>query len=73
MSALSDKVIALSKPYLGPATETFLGRQCQHLRVDMASLTPAHLKDLSTWVRRSGALIMDASKADKLANQIAAI
>ncbi len=29
MSAISDKVLALSKPYFGPATESFLARQMQ--------------------------------------------
>lgn len=72
MSALSDKVIALSKPYLGPAAESFLNRQCGHLKIEMSALTPAHLKDLAMWVSRSGALIMDAQKADELAKKVAA-
>ena len=28
MSEITNKVLAISKPYLGPATEAFLGRQC---------------------------------------------
>jgi hypothetical protein len=72
MSALSDKVIAASKPYLGPATESFIARQCQsHLKVDPATLTVINLKALSEWVERSGALVMDPAKATELAKKIA--
>ncbi len=72
MSALSDKLLALSKPYLGPAAESFLARQCKgHLNVEIAAITPAHLKDLATWVERSGALIMDPARAAELAKKIA--
>ncbi len=36
MSATSDKVIGLSKPYFGPATESFLARQCKsHLKIEL--------------------------------------
>ena len=73
MSALSDKLRNLSKPYLGPAAESFLSRQCKgHLNIDMAAITSAHLKDLAAWVERSGALIMDPAKAAELAGKIAA-
>lgn len=70
MSALSDKILALSKPYLGPAAESFLARQCKgHLNIEMGAITTSHLKDLSTWVERSGALIMEPSKAAELASR----
>jgi hypothetical protein len=39
----------------------------------MTALTSANLKDLAVWVNRSGALIMDAQKADVLAKKIAAL
>jgi hypothetical protein len=72
MSEISDKVIAISKPYFGPATESFLARQCKgHLNVDVGSLTQSHLKDLATWVEKSGALIMDAGKAAEVGRKIA--
>lgn len=72
MSALSDKVIAASKPYLGPATESFIARQCQsHLKVDPSALAVTNLKALSEWVERSGALVMDPAKATELAKKIA--
>ena len=74
MSATSEKVVALSKPYFGPATESFLDRQCtSHLKIAMADLAPSHLKDLAKWVENSGALIMDAAKAAEIAKKIAAL
>ena len=73
MSALSDKVLALSKPYLGPATESFLARQCTgHLKIELAALTPAHLPELAKWVTNSGAMIMDGAKAAELGKKISA-
>ena len=72
MSAISDKVIAVSKPYFGPATESFLSRQCKgHLNIEVASLAQSHLPELAKWVERSGALIMDAAKAAEVAAKIA--
>jgi len=72
MSALSEKVVAISKPYFGPATEAFLNRQCKaHLNIEVAALAQPHLKELSKWVQTSGALLMDAAKAAELAGKIA--
>lgn len=74
MSALSDKVIAISKPYFGPATESFLSRQCKgHLNIEVAALTQSHLKELAKWVQTSGALIMDAAKAAEVASKISSL
>jgi hypothetical protein len=74
MSAISDKVIAISKPYFGPATESFLNRQCKgHLNIEVSALTESHLKELAQWVQRSGALIMDAAKAAEVAGKIASL
>ncbi|HLK03769.1 MAG TPA: hypothetical protein VKT53_04945 [Candidatus Acidoferrum sp.] len=74
MSEVSDKIINVSKTYLGPATESFLSRQCTaHLKVELASLTAAQVKTLAERVEKSAALIMDAAKAAELAKKIAAI
>lgn len=73
MSALSEKVLTLSKPYLGPAAESFLARQCKgHLNCELENLTMGNLKDLASWVERSGALIMEPAKAAELAKKIGA-
>jgi hypothetical protein len=74
MSAVSDKVIAISKTYLGPATESFLARQCKgHLKVELANLTAANIKDLAKWVQEGAGLIMDADKASQLASRISSV
>jgi hypothetical protein len=71
MSALSDKVIAISKPYFGPATEKFLIRQCAHLNIEVTAIEPSHLPKLAEWVNRSGKMIMDPAKASEVADKIA--
>jgi hypothetical protein len=74
MSAISDKVLAISKPYLGPATESFMERQCKgHLNISMADLAQVHLKELAKWVQIGGALVMDATKAADLSKKISAL
>jgi hypothetical protein len=74
MSEILDRVIAVSKPYFGPATQSFLSRQCKkHLNIELNSLTESHLDELAIWVRTSGALIMDAAKAADVARKIAAL
>lgn len=72
MSEISDKVIAISKPYFGPATESFLSRQCKdHLNIDVAALAQSHLPELAKWVERSAAHLMDSAKAAEVAAKIA--
>jgi hypothetical protein len=74
MSDVTNKVLALSKPYLGPATEAFLGRQCKlFLKIDMAALTSANLKELANCFELGGRAIMDPAKATELAKKIAAL
>jgi len=74
MSATSDKVMALSKSYLGPATESFLARQCKtHLKIELSALEHAQLKELAKWVESGAALIMDHAKATELGHKIAAL
>jgi len=74
MSVASDKVIAIGKTYFGPATESFLSRQCKsHLKMELKDLTPADLKTLANWVEVGAGLIMDQAKAAEVARKIAAI
>ncbi len=74
MSSVSEKVINISKTYLGPATESFLARQCKgHLKLELADLTSANLKDLAKWVKEGAGLIMDADKASQLASKISSV
>jgi len=74
MSAISDKVLTISKPYLGPAAESFLSRQCKaHLKTDIAMLDASHLRELAKWVEVGAGLIMDKAKASELSKKIGAL
>jgi hypothetical protein len=69
-----DKVIEVSKPYLGPAAIQFIERQCKsHLKTEPSLLAATQLQDLSKRVEISAGLIMDAGKAAELARKIAAL
>lgn len=71
MSLYTD-ITALSKPYLGPAAEQFIAKQCQtYLNIAPTALTKAHLADLSMWVDTAGRRFMDAAKCKELAAKIA--
>ncbi|MGA3226168.1 MAG: hypothetical protein ABSC65_20555 [Acidobacteriaceae bacterium] len=74
MSDVTNKVLAVSKPYLGPAAEQFLVRQCKlFLKIDSAALTAANLKELAGCFEVGGRAIMDPAKATELAKKIAAL
>jgi hypothetical protein len=74
MSATSDKVLAVSKPYLGPAAESFLVRQCKlFLKIELAALAPGNLKELASCCEVGGRAIMEPAKATELAKKIAAL
>jgi hypothetical protein len=75
VSALSEKTLALSVPYLGPAAKVFLERQTKfHLNgLAFDALEPTHLADLANWVRVSGALVIEPAKAAELSEKIGAI
>lgn len=66
-----DSVLSTSKPYLGPAAEQFIARQCQlHLKIDAAALTKTHLPELARWVEVAGMRFMDESKSKELAGRV---
>jgi hypothetical protein len=74
MSEVTNKVLAVSKPYIGPATEAFLARQCKlFLKIDMSALTSANLKELAGCFEVGGRAIMEPAKATELAKKIAAL
>ncbi len=71
---LYEKAIALSKPYLGPATESFIDRQCKtRLKIEPPQLMATQLAELSKWVGVGAGLIMDQGKANELAAKVAAL
>ena len=73
MSVYTD-VTTIAKPYLGPAADQFIAKQCQtYLNVAPAALTKAHLKDLAMWVDTAGRRFMDEAKCKELAGKIVRI
>jgi hypothetical protein len=71
---LYEKAVALSKPYLGPATESFIDRQCKtRLKIEPSQLMTTQLAELSKWVGVGAGLIMDQGKANELAAKVAAL
>lgn len=74
MSDITNKVLAVSKPYMGPAAEAFLARQCKlFLKIDMGALASSHLKDLANCFETGARAIMDPAKSTELAKKIAAL
>ena len=71
--SLYDNVVSICKPYLGPAAEKFLERQCgTHLKVAPQQLSGQHLADLAKWTEVSAGLVMGKDKAAELAQKIKA-
>ena len=69
-----ERVVAVGKPYLGPAAESFITRQCKnHLKVEPSGLTVGHIPVLANWMELGGALIMNPAKAAEMGKKVAAI
>lgn len=72
--SMYQQVLAAGKPYLGPAAESFIARQCKaHLKIEPDQLAGPHLKDLAKWMEIGAGLIMDAAKAGELSRKVAAL
>ena len=70
--SLYDRLVAIGRPYLGPATEDYLAEQCSvRLRIAPGDLEPVHLRDLAGWVEHSCRALMPERRARELAKQIA--
>jgi hypothetical protein len=66
-----EKVVATSKNYLGPATESFISRQCKsHLKKQPDELMAADLEALAMWIEIGAGLVMDKAKATELAGKV---
>ncbi len=72
MSVLSDKIIAESTNYLGPAAKKFLERQTTtHMGgLNFDDIQSAHLPDLASWIAISGRLVIDDALAKELSAKI---
>ena len=71
--SLYDRVVQTGKPYLGPATEKFIARQCKLLRVDAPALVNENLAALAKWVEVGAKIVMDEGKAKELASKVKAL
>lgn len=72
MSELSDKVLNVTKEYLGPAAEIFLNRQTKkHMQgLDFRNLEREHLLEFTKWVGLSAGLLIGKEKAKELCKKI---
>jgi hypothetical protein len=69
-----EKVVSVSKVYLGPATEAFITRQCKsHLKKEPSELASADLAILSKWLEIGAGLLMDQKKATEFAAKVKAL
>lgn len=75
MTALSDKVLALTKIYIGPASQKFLERQTfSHMNgLPFNTIEAKHLPELAKWVAISAGLLIKPVVAKDLAGKIAAL
>jgi len=68
---LINDVIAMARPYLGPAAEKFVSRQIStHLNVTADQLGTQHLEELSKWCFNSGKLVMAEAKAQEFSQKV---
>ena len=67
MNELSDRILRITRIYLGPASEIFLKRQASgHMNgLDFEQIKPEHLQTLFRWIHSSSKLIIK-DKADLL-------
>jgi hypothetical protein len=65
-----SQVAATARPFLGPATDKFLERQCKYLKISPEDLKKEHLTELAWLSKNAASAIMDPTQADKLAKMI---
>jgi len=69
-----DKVIEVCRPYLGPAAEQFIKRQCAvYLGTNPDKVVASQLAALAKGVETSAVRVMDEGKAKELATKIAGL
>lgn len=69
-----DSLLALTKLYLGPAAESFLGRQCQLvLKIEATKIAKPQFKDLAFAVEVAACRFLDRVKAEEMSKRIAAL
>ena len=72
--SLYEQTVVICKPYMGPAAEQFISRQCKsHLKTEPPLLMASQMAELAKWMGIGAELIMDKAKATELAKKIAAL
>jgi len=71
-STVQDQVLAISRDYLGPASERFIDRQvATHLKKSTEDITRADLVKLVDWIRLSFAMLTnDAAIVDEYTERL---
>ncbi len=70
--SLYQDITSLTKPYLCPAAEQFIARQCQlFLKIQPEALSKQHLAELARCVEVGGVRFIEESKSKELAAKIA--
>jgi hypothetical protein len=70
--SLYQEITTLSTPYLGPAAESFISKQCKlFLKIEPESLAKHHLKDLARWIEVGGVRFMDEARTKELSAKVA--
>ncbi len=74
MSAISDQLVATSKPFLGPVAEMFLNKQSKnYMKTELGMLAKNQLKEFAQHIQKEALKVMSPEKAGELANKIASI
>jgi hypothetical protein len=75
MTEISDTVLKLTTPYIGPASQKFLERQTiSHMNgLQFNALEKKHIPELAKWVKVSAGLLIAPAKAQDLSNKILAL
>lgn len=68
-----ERILTVTKAYLGPAADAFLTKQCQtHIKVSSAQLTEGHIKDLATVMEIAAYRFITPDRAAELKKKVLA-
>ena len=73
MNALGERVLLVTKEFLGPAAQQFLSKELRALACTADTITPTQLSALSEHAQSSAQRIMDGGRAAELAQRLLAL
>jgi hypothetical protein len=72
--SIYQEVMTVTKPYMGPASEQFISKQCKlYLKIEPEVLSKQHLKDLASWVEVGARRFLEEAKCKEMAAKIARV